>query len=127
MSSGLPNSDYDMCLMIESPDTNGNSPEIRGQICHIDIPEILPTWEQYRKDPFERNMFDKIKFGIKQLTQTYRSDNRMKNFTLRKNAFEDAVFINDWRKTFAKLPLTLCLPTTCSSKDIEKAINKGLI
>ena len=131
-SPGLPmaHSDYDSCLMIESPTTSDDSTVIRGQFCHLDYPKILPNWEEYQNDPIKQDVFDKIKSGIKDLTkQAYhtRSDNRMKNFTFTKPFFEDLVFMNEWSKTFAKLPVTLCLPTTCSTKDIEIAINKGLI
>jgi hypothetical protein len=130
-TSGFPtaHSDYDSCLMIRSPATSDDTPVIRGQFCHLDIPQILPTWEQYQKDPIKQDVFDKIKMAIDEISKrTYHtsSENRMENFTLYKTTLEDMVFIVDWSKSFRKLPVTLCLPNTCSTKDIEKAINKGL-
>ena len=122
--------DYDQCLRIESPDNDNDLPKIRGQFCHLDLPQTIPNWKDYRKNTINETLIERINFHLanmeRQNISVPQKYQHLTKFEFNKQLVEDVIRANDFIKPFAKLPVTLCLPTTCSTKDIENTINKGL-
>ena len=120
--NGIPSADYDECLMWSSP--SDEQPAISGQFCSISIQDMLI--HDYNKhissmnDTLVTMAFDKI-------TTRYLSGPVFTNgVKFNKKIFLGSNEALEWaNKIKLTMPIGLCLPNTCSTKEIENVINKG--
>jgi hypothetical protein len=117
--------DYDLCLSVESPVTKENQHIIRGKYCSLGLPNMMPTHKQYKANPFDTFVLDRINMIIDKM-KTRRNSTMQTKFKFTQITVEDITEIFDYGEKIAKLPMGICLPTNCSAQDIEKVINKGL-
>ena len=122
MGKGVLPPDYDLCLSVESPVTKENQHIIRGQYCSIGLPHMMPTHKQYKANPLDQFVLDRINMVIE---KNRRNSSMQSKYKLTQIMLEDITEVFDYGEKIAKVPMGICLPTNCSTQDIEKVINKG--
>ena len=121
--SGIPFGDYDQCLSIESPEEVGK-PKIIGQYCGIPLEPFLSTDEK-GFSPEMVEMFQKDNLFVTMLKQMFSNMFR----TLKKKNFDDWMtsvnFVDSSIVKSMKFFNGLCLPSTCSPKEVANAVNQS--
>ena len=122
--SGPPMGDYDQCLSIESP-TEGVNPKIKGQYCGVEIdPYLIFDTKQYPREVFANINFNKDGFATKLTRGLFSNSIRTQD----RRTYEDWLSVIAFMDTFfdksTKIVHGLCLPSTCSPRDVSKAINE---
>ena len=126
----LPNMDYDECMAFQSPVTD--EPVITGQYCAVSLDSALPNDWRKEVDSFNNSLSKMLIHQIVNMdffnkSNTNREIAAMRHL-IRSKVFKEFDDANHWvdRSRFS-VPISMCIPRTCSTTDIEQVVNNGKI
>ena len=127
----MPNMDYDQCMSIQSPATD--QPVITGQYCAISLDNVFPNDLINEANLFNDSlskMFVNKMNNMSVASKWLKNKDIMAMFVvmLTSNVFKEIDAGGQWMNSFGlSAPISICIPRTCSTTDIEQVVNNGKI